>query len=139
MWNDPIGQSLAAHFIQNTGYPITGPYMAMGWVNKIGLIGQAIFTDYTGANVEIHLYAPKCMNRQTVKSVYKYVFKDLKCVRLTAKPYSTNEFLLHLLPRLGFEYEGKQEKYYKDKEQIIDAMVFKLLENNIPKWVNINA
>lgn len=138
-FDDSVGQLIAGYFFRNTGYPITGPYLAMGWIKNDQIVGQVIFNDYTGANIEIHLHAPNILNKKTVKDVFKYVFETLKCERLTAKPYCTNKNLLQILTRLGFEYECTQERYYKDGDKIIDAVVYKLTKNNVPKWVNINA
>ena len=133
--DDSIGLLIAGYFNRSTGYPITGPFTAMGWVKENNIIGQAIFTDYTGANIEIHLNFPNGLTRSNIKNVYNYVFKILDCERLTAKPYCTNQKLLQLLKRLGFEYEYTQEKYYKEGNKIIDAVVYKLTKNNIPKWL----
>jgi RimJ/RimL family protein N-acetyltransferase len=79
------------------------------------------------------------MRKSTIKDVYRYVFEQLKCERLTAKPYCTNKKLLQLLTRLGFEYECTQERYYKEGDEVIDAEVYKLTKENIPKWVGLNA
>ena len=138
-YDDSIGQMIAGYFVRNTGYPITGPYTAVGWIKDSQLVGQAIFNDYTGANIEIHLHFPRGLTKSNIKDVYNYVFNSLKCERLTAKPYCTNKNLLQLLSRLGFVYEYTQEKYYKEGDKIIDAVVYKLTKENIPKWVNINA
>lgn len=137
--NDSVGYLLKGYFCQNTGYPITGPYSALGWVHKEKIVGQCIFTDFTGANVEIHLYAPRIFNRKTIGDVYRYVFDQLKCVRLTAKPHCTNEKLLCLLERIGFVYEYTQEQYYKEGDEIIDAKVYKLTKATIPDWVKLNG
>lgn len=137
---DSIGMMIAGEFIKNTGYPITGGYSAMGFVKDNKLIGQAIFDNYTGANIDIHLYAPGCFNRQIIKSVYQYVFNFKKVERVSAKPFHTNQKLLQLLPRLGFVYEFTQERYFKeDSGDIFDAVNFKLTRNNVPDWVKLNA
>lgn len=138
-YDDSIGQLIAGYFVRNTGYPITGPFTAIGWIKDTKLVGQAIFNDFTGANIEIHLYFPNGLTKNNIKDVYKYVFNSLKCERLTAKPYCTNEKLLQLIERLGFVYEYTQEKYYKEGDKSIDAVVYKLTKENIPKWVSIDA
>lgn len=138
-FEDSVGILIAGYFVRATGYPITGPYTAIGWVKNNNIVGQAIFNDYTGANVEIHLNLPKGITKSKIQEVYKYVFKSLNCERLTAKPYCTNKNLLQVLERLGFVYEYTQERYYKENNKIIDATVYKLTKENIPKWVNFNA
>jgi hypothetical protein len=138
-YDDSIGQLIGGYFVRNTGKPLTGPFTAVGWIKNEQLVGQAIFNDFTFANIEIHLHAPNCMNRKTIRDIYDYVFNILKCERLTAKPYCTNEKLLQLLERLGFIYEGSLEKYYKDNDVITDALIYKLTKNNIPNWVKMHA
>lgn len=136
---DSVGMLLAGYFVKNTGHPITGPFTAMGFVKNGDIVGQAIFNDYTGSNVEIHLYAPKCFTRSVISSVYKYVFNFLKCKRLTAKFYSDNQKILQLLERLGFKYEFTQEDYFqKENGDIIDAIIYKLKRNKVPDWVKLN-
>lgn len=139
-FTNSVGLLIASYFTRNTGYPITGPFSAMAWVNKDGdMLGQAIFTDYTGANIDIHIYGPKCITRKTIRDVYNYVFKRCNCERLTAKLYCDNERLSRLLSRLGFVYECTQEKYFYDKKRnlIVDSLVYKLTKDNIPQWVNV--
>ena len=137
---DSVGQMIAGNFIRNTGYPITGGYTAMGFIRNNALVGQVIFDNFTGANIDIHIHCPTCFTRSTIKSVYNYVFNFKKAERLSAKPFHTNEKLLQLLPRLGFEYEYTQERYFKeDSGEIFDAVNFKLLKKNIPKWVKLDA
>jgi len=137
-YDDSVGQLIAGYFCKNTGYPITGTYLAMGVIKDQQLIGQIIFNDYTEANIEIHLYTPNCFTRRVIKDVYNYVFNQLGCVRLTAKPHKNNKKLLQLLERLGFVYEVTQENYYKENGELLDAIVYKLTKNTIPEWVKLN-
>lgn len=136
---DSVGQLIAGHFVHNTGYPITGPFIALGWIKNDKIAAQAILNDYTEANIEVHIYGPGCFTRSTIRDLYKYVFEQLKCERLTAKPFCTNKNLLQLLKRLGFEYECTQKRYYKHVGQVIDAEVYSLMKENVPEWVGINA
>ena len=138
--DDSVGMMLAGAFVRNTGLPICGPYTAMGFVKDSKLKGQAIFCNYTGANMDIHIYMPGCITRSVTKHIYQYVFGFSNCLRLTAKPYSNNKKLLSLLPRLGFVYECTQVDYYRDDSNVIhNAEVYKLTKDNIPKWANYEA
>lgn len=137
---DSVGMMIAGQFVRNTGYPVNSGYCAIGFVKDNQLIGQAILDNYTGANVDIHIYMPGCFTKKVIESVYKYMFDYMKVERVTAKPYTTNEKLLQLLPRLGFEYEFTQERYFKeDSGEIFDAANFKLTKDNIPKWIKWDA
>ena len=137
--NDSVGQLIAGYFVRNTGYPVTGPFIGLAWIKDDQIVAQAILNDYTEANIEVHIYGPQCFTKKTIRDLYKYVFETLKCERMTAKPYCTNKKLLQLLTRLGFEYECTQERYYKEGNKVIDAEVYRLMKENVPKWVGINA
>lgn len=137
---DTIGIMLAGHFAKNSGqgYPVSPPFSAIGWINGKGIVGQCIFNDYTGADVEIHLYLPGYINRKTITDVYNYVFNILGCVRLTAKPSTRHNKLLEVLERMGFVYEFTQKDHYKVGDELLDAVVYKLTKDTIPKWIKIN-
>ena len=133
--SDSIGLMIAGYFNKNTGFPVTGPFAALAWLKDNKMVAEAILNDYTGANIEIHLHSPKVFNKQIILDIYKQVFVINKCIRLTAKPFPDNERLSRLLPRLGFQYEFTQEKYYLHGDKYIDAKVYKLAKENVPKWV----
>jgi RimJ/RimL family protein N-acetyltransferase len=134
--NDSIGQMVAGHFTHNTGYEVHAPFTAMGWVKDGQLIGQAIFVDYTGSSIEIHIYGPGAMHIRSIRDAFKYVFVQLGCNRLTAKPYTTNKKVINLIERLGFVYEGTLKEYYPPKEQPIDAYIYRLPRHIGLKWLN---
>lgn len=136
LYTDSIGQLIAGWFTRETGKTVHGPYSAIGWIKDTKIVGQALFVDYTGSNIEIHLNAPRCMSRKTIKDVYSYVFKVSKCNRLTAKPYADNEKLLQLLPRLGFVYECTLSQYYGEPDAPVDAVVYKLTKENALRWID---
>lgn len=130
-----IGQYIAGYWQRNADSYLGTPYSAMGWIKNGKLVAQAIFLDYTGSNIEIHVHAPCCISRRTIKDVYTYVFKQLKCNRLTAKLKEDNKNLLELISRLGFRYEFSQEAYYGTPDKPIDALVFKLRKLDALKWL----
>lgn len=138
-YNDSVGQLIGYEFTKNTGFQLQNAYTAIGFLKNNVLVGQAIFENCTGPNVDIHLYSPGCFNRTTVSIVYKYVFDYLKCERLSAKIRSGNEKIYQLLSRLGFEYEFTQERYYKQDNQYFDCLNFKLTRNKVPDWVKLNG
>jgi len=126
---------IAGYFNQTRPLPVAEPYTAMGWLKEEKVIGEAIFTGYTGSNIDIHINMPRCVCRKTIKDVYSYVFKQLKCNRLTARIEPTNDKLSRLLPRMGFVYEYTQEQYYGTPNAPVDALVYKLTKNNALKWI----
>lgn len=137
-YEDSVGQLIAGYFSRAVDRKVIPPYSAIGWVeNKDSpiIVGQAVFVDYTGSNIEVHLNIPGKFSRRVIRNVYGYAFKQLKCNRLTAKVALHNQNLLQLLPRLGFEYECLMQAYYGEPEAPVDALVYKLTKNNALKWL----
>lgn len=135
-YRDSVGQMIAGYFNQVRGeISVEEPYSAIGWIKEQKVIGQAVFTGYTGSNIDIHINMPKCICRKTIRDVYSYVFQQLKCNRLTAKIESTNDKLSHLLPRMGFEYKYIDEGYYGETDKPIDALVYILKKEKALKWI----
>jgi len=135
-YQDSVGQLIVGYFNQARGeISVVEPYSAIGWVRDNKIIGQAIFTGFTGSNVDIHLNMPKCICRKTIKDVYSYVFNQLRCNRLTAKLEPNNDKLSRLLPRMGFEYRFTDEGYYGEPDKPINAEVYVLSKKNALKWI----
>lgn len=116
----------------------TPPYTAIGWVREQGdqwrLVGGAVFNDYNGANIEVSIYGPHAMNRQTLREALRYVFLQCKCQRLTARTERGNKRMIPLLNRLGFVYEGKQ-KYFFGSTKSHDALMFRMDPDSAERWI----
>lgn len=130
------GMMIVGYYFKHTGFRIDPPYSAIGWTKDGQMLGQVVFRDYTGANIEIHIHAPKCMNRKTIKQVFRYAFEFCKCSRITAKICGNNEKFSQLLDRLGFTYECTQQGYYGTAQEPIDAIIYKLTKENALRWLN---
>lgn len=134
---DINGQIVAKWFEEKTKNKTYAPYSAIGFY-KEKLEAAVIFTDYNGANIEIHIYGPKCLTRYTISVCLDYVFNQLKCVRLTAKPRRENKYLLKILSKFGLEYEATLKQYYGETRGK-DAIVYRLTKEKAKKWIEINA
>jgi hypothetical protein len=134
---DSIGQHIAGHWSKSADRQVLPPYSAIGYIREGKMIGEAIFVDYTGSNIEIHLQSQdkNCFNRRTIKYIYKYVFVQLGCNRLTARIKPDNKQLLSLLLRLGFEYEYRQIDYFGPRETPEDALVYRLTKEKALRWM----
>lgn len=130
---DTIGQHIAGFFSKSICKDVYEPYSAIGWIdNDNKLVGAAIFNNYTGANIQLHMYLPNKTTKKVIKDIIRYVFVQLKCCRLTVKVEGDDKKLFQLLPRIGFEYEVTQKDYF---EGPLDATVYKLTKNNAMKWL----
>lgn len=137
--NDDIGKSICAWYVSQGNKPVTGPFSAIGFLdNKGNLKGAAILLNYNEANIEVHLYAPKCFTRNSIKAVFDYVFNFLKCTRLTAIPERKNKNLIKIMGRLGFIYEYNLVGWYgKEKEN--EGVIFRMEPKHATKWIKLNA
>lgn len=134
-YKDQMGRYIALEYVKNRKFPVCDPFSAIGWLKDDKMIGQAIFTGYNDSNIDIHLYLPGYINRRTLNDVYTYVFKQLKCNRLTARLDTSDDKLSRLLPRIGFEYKYTDEGYYGTPGNPVDAKVYILTNKNAQKWI----
>jgi RimJ/RimL family protein N-acetyltransferase len=133
---DSVGLMIAGFFHRETGHPVEPPYTAMGWLRGGKLVGQAIFHNYTGPNVEIHFNGPKSLNRKSLNDIAEYVFKQIGCERLSARVYSTNDRISQIVQKIGFEYESTSIKYYRDdKGNLVDAINYVIFKEDGLKWI----
>jgi len=133
---DSVGIMIAGYFNRETGHPVEAPYTAMGWFKNGKVVAQAIYHNYTGPNVEIHFNGPKCLNRKALSDIADYVFKQIGCVRLTARVYCTNEKISQIVEKIGFKYEGRHKDYYLDnKGSLVDALSYAIFKEDGLKWI----
>lgn len=137
-----VGQDqIIATFVgQGLGLTFNPPLTTLGWVQELPgekwrLVGGAVFNDYNGSNIEISIYGPQALNRQSLREALGYVFLQLKCLRLTAKTRRGNAKLRRLLPRLGFKWEGEMKNYFGPK-RADNALVFRMDAGAAERWIN---
>src|ERR1700730_12148387 len=98
----------------------TPPYVAMGWVKETDghwrLVGGAVFNDFNGANIEVSIFGSEGFTRQSLRQVYRYVFVQCKCLRLTARTEQSNIHMQDILTRRGFVMEGELKNYFGPEE-----------------------
>ena len=134
-YKDAIGQSLAAWYTEKSGIQFYTVYTATGFLNANGDIkAVAIFTDFTGANIELHGVGPGAFTRRNIESVLNYVFNQLGCIRLTTKITRENKKIATILIKLGFEYECTLKSYY-GLHSSQDALGFRLFRQQAEKWI----
>ena len=136
---DDLGRALGDWFIRNTGNPISPPYAAVGFLkNRDLLSGVAIFNDYTESSVELHLYAPGCMNKVSIKYILNYIFNTLKCNIFIVKPFRSNKKLLKIIAKIAGNYKSYRctiEQYYGPTREE-DAILHVFTREWAKKWIN---
>jgi len=132
---DETGKFLGQWWEENTGNLLRWPFSAIGVLRNDDLVGVAIFVDYTGSNVEAHVFAPNCLTKSSLRYFFNYVFNVLECNILRVKPFITNRKALEIINNLGFTYEYTLEQYY-GPSKAEDAIMFKIKKDQVSKWVN---
>jgi len=120
---------------QGLGIELHPPYIPFGMFRDGELIGGVIFNEYNGANIEVTVYAPTGMKRGCIRDVMLYVFKDLKCTRLTARTKKSNAPVKKMLRGLGFVYEGTMLRYYGAGPGD-SALFYRLDPENAERWLS---
>lgn len=134
--HDAIGPRIVAWYEAQGNSRVFGPYAAIGFLSPNGEIkGAVILINYQHeANIEAHVYVPRVITKANIKRVYKFVFEELKCTRLTAIPKRSNKKLLKILPKMSFTFNGVLPRYYgKDKKD--DGIAYGLMPENAKKWM----
>ena len=133
-YKDVIGQKLANWYMQQSGLLFHTVYTATGFLLEGELKAVAIFTDFNGANIELHLVANRILNRFMINSVLNYVFNQLGCIRLTVKLLRKDKKISKMLLRSGFNYECTLKSYYGlQPEQ--DALVYRMFRPQAERWI----
>lgn len=130
------GLRIAGWFGRFVGKPQFGPYAALGCLKGDDLCNAAMFNDYNGANIELHMAGT--ITRPLLRGGLRYAFRGLNVQRITAKPYRSNEALIDILLRLGFVPEfgevehSVMQRYYGPND---DAVLFRLDRHAAEKWM----
>lgn len=133
--SDLNAEAIGNWFAAQTKNPVCPPFSAIGWADDEKLIGAALFNDYNGSNIEIHICATdKQMTRKMIRDVFEYVFVRANCRRLTAKPYRKNKSIREIAQRLGFVYEATLKNYYGPGKGN-DALVYRLDRATAERWL----
>jgi len=96
------------------------------WYECIGqeidgkIISVAVFTDYTGTNICIHLAGEKgWMTTEFFDAIFAYPFLQLKVNRLTAQIGAKRKKLIRFYRWFGFREEGLLREALKDDDMVI--------------------
>jgi hypothetical protein len=102
------------------------PFTACGIVNSEGqLCGAWVWSEYTGHNVELSVYAPGCLTRHILKEGFSYAFNQIGVSRITQRIPMSNKRIGSILMRCGFVFEGILRRFYGADE---DAAIYGLIK-----------
>ena len=129
------GRVLLSVYNQVTGRSVDGSFSAMGWFNDSGARGIALFDNYTGSNINIHIWSAGGIRRKQIKDVYRYVFEYLNCNRLTGIFPASHKNLLQLISRFDFVYECTMRDYFGTPDQPEDGVVYYISRPKALEWI----
>lgn len=132
----PIRDNLNKWYREQLGKDITPWAPTLGVLdNNSNILGVFFFTEYNGSNIEIHAQAEKCLTRAVIKFILNYVFNQLKCNRLTIKPFRREKRVIKAMIKVGFKYEGILKSYY-GLTKGEDAVVYVMHRTDAEKWIS---
>lgn len=118
-----------------TGMHFRPPFVAMGAVDSRGaLTGGFIWTQfYRGGNIEITIAGHR-WQKDFIRSCFRYAFIQCGCSRITARTRRGNALARRLLPKLGFQFEFTQKRYF-GPDRNDDGLVFVMYRESAQKWL----
>lgn len=106
-----------AEFVgERIGSKIVPPYTAIGVETDGKIIAGAVFNCFTGPDIEMTVAGEaRAFTRGFYRLVYRYVFDQLGCIRLSAT--TENADVVRLAERLGGRVEGmKRDLFGKGRD-----------------------
>lgn len=105
------------HRQHHAGSAFVPPYGVIGWHSGGDLYASAIFCNYTGCNIDIHLTIAHNPSIRIWRDILRYVFEHLQCQRLTGIVPASHSELLRLVRGLGgWRCEGSLSCYFPGDE-----------------------
>lgn len=127
--NDP---AIVAWAALRLGNQVVQPSAAIGWIDRAGILtAAALFHDYyPKGNIDLCLVCDGKFSRRFFLALADYVFVQLECKRVTARPPRSNREAHDMLRRAGFTFEVGLPGYYGED----DATQF-VLKPDKCKWL----
>lgn len=135
-WKDVSGRVIASEYHKVTGKFIYNTFSSMAWYHdSVGVRGIALFDNYTGSNINIHIWSRKGITRNQIKDVYRYAFNQLNCNRVTGIFPASHKNLMQLIERFGFCYECTMRNYFGSPEAPENAVVYYISREKALEWI----
>jgi len=111
------------------------PCSTLGFVKDKRVVAGVIFNNFRPSCRDIQLTiaadSPGWMSRDSLRTIFEYVFIQLGCIRLTVSIAKKNKRARRLAEGLGFEYEGKLRKGFDGVE---DCIIYGMLHSEC-RWI----
>lgn len=131
--NDALASNIKQLFEEKIpGLFISGYFAYTVKVRNNQLLAAALYRNYNGSNIEIHLQAENHFDRACIKAALSFPFKVLRCNRLTAIIEINNNRMRSIVEKLGFEKECTLKNFYGLDR---DADMYRLDRHKAEKWI----
>lgn len=101
--------------------------MAIGIVDRTGIVGACLFHAHSGPDVELSYYGPNTLTLELVKGIAKIAVDVLGVSRITARTSRKNKTVTRGIKGIGFEYEGIRKCGYGDQDAVMYGLYGKKL------------
>lgn len=89
------------------------------------LVGGFVFTNHTGASIDMSLAGKGCVTRFAWQAAGEFVFGMKRCQRLQVVTRHSNKTVRRMAPRFKMKFEGRLRRFYGDE----DGLLFSLLRD----------
>lgn len=101
-------------------------YETIGWEKSGELQAVAVFNNYCGPDVCLHVAAipgKRWLTREVLRAVFRYAFNQLGVRRITSHIPSQNRDSVRFNLHLGFHLEGVKRNGWWDDDMLITGML----------------
>lgn len=133
--SDPIGTTICGWLSVGLNKLVFPPYSAMAWLEGGEIVAAAVFNEFNGGNISVHICAPGQFSKSKIRAIVHYVFRTLGCSRSTA--ISPRVADLRILRAFGFVEEAVLEHYFGPRETLDDGVVWRLTARDARRWLDV--
>jgi RimJ/RimL family protein N-acetyltransferase len=101
-------------------------YECIGWEQDGALQAVAVFTNWTGPDVALHIAAVpgrRWLRREALRAVFRYAFNQLGVRRITGYVPETNRDAWKFDTHLGFKLEGVKRDGWHHEDMLVLGMI----------------
>lgn len=101
-------------------------YECIGWERNGELVAAAVFNEYSGPDVCVHVAAipgKRWLTREVLSAVFQYAFVQLGVRRVTSHIPAKNSESVRFNLHLGFHLEGIKRDGWWDDDMLITGML----------------
>ena len=116
-----LGQDeLVGHWIsEQIGKPFCPPMATIGWMTESGeMAGGCAFHNYEVHNIDVAVATARPVTRGILRSVFHYVFVQLKCDRVTIRLRKSEKRGIKSAHKLGFKFECMLDRWFGSEKGV---------------------